>query len=265
MATLLFSSVLVLLCALAIAVDSPVGERYIRGHDSTRKLQGSVSLRFMEAGYKDKKIFDLTDGAVFNLRDLPVRLNVEAVLLAGVTAPSSIMFGFNGISNFKKETSAPYAMCGDVGGVFNDCSAWRVGRYTISATPSGGVKYTVSFTIVDGPATPTAMAPVSSPSPPVPVPSPITAPAVLPPSVYVPSPVIAPVVISNPVSGPSPIAPVVTSPQVCGIPKVSVFGFCIAFAVALRQSSLFGFTFWLNSASRNWLAECWSEIPSCGD
>jgi hypothetical protein len=239
MATLLFSSVLVLLCALTIAVDSSVGERYIRGHASTRNLQGSVSLRFMEAGYKDKKIFDLTDGAVFNLRDLPVRLNVEAVLLAGVTVPSSIMFGFNGISNFKKETSAPYAMCGDVGGVFNDCSAWRVGRYTISATPSGGTKYTVSFTIVDGPATPTAIAPESSPPPPVPVSSPITAPVAISPPEPVPSPITAPVVISPPVFVPSPIAPVVTSPQVCGIPKVSVYGLCIAFVVALRPISSF--------------------------
>ena len=80
----------------------------------------------MEAGYKDKKIFDLTDGAVFNLRDLPVRFTFSR----SETAPSSIMFGFSGISNFKKETSAPYTMCGDIGSVFNDCSAWRFGRYT---------------------------------------------------------------------------------------------------------------------------------------
>jgi hypothetical protein len=232
-----------------------------RGNTSARERHlAEVSLGLIDVS-KKTKILDLTNGAVLNLSDLPSSYNVVAALPAKMSV-KNVVFRFSGTPSYMKESRAPYALCGDEGGMFLPCPAWKVGRYTLSVTPSGGTAYTVAFTVVDGPVNPTASAPVPSPPPPVPAPN-APAPVVVPtPAVPVPSPT-APVVLTPPAPVPSPITPVVPSPQICGIPKVGVLSlhvFCICLHTILNPTNLTNLSS-LFLAAGNWLAECRSKTP----
>ena len=232
-----------------------------RGSTSARERHlAEVSLGLIDVSSKTK-ILDLTNGAVLNLSDLPSSYNVVAALPAKMSV-KNVVFRFSGTPSYMKESRAPYALCGDEGGMFLPCPAWKVGRYTLSVTPSGGTAYTVAFTVVDGPVNPTASAPVPSPPPPVPAPN-APAPVVVPtPAVPVPSPT-APVVLTPPALVPSPITPVVPSPQICGIPKVGVLSlhvFCICLHTILNPTNLTNLSS-LFLAAGNWLAECRSKTP----
>ena len=232
-----------------------------RGSTSARERHlAEVSLGLIDVS-SNTKILDLTNGAVLNRSTLPPGYNVVAELPANIFL-SNVVFQFTGTPSYKLESKAPYALCGDVDGIFVACPAWKVGSYTLSVTPSGGTAYTVAFTVVDGPVNPTASAPVPSPPPPVPAPN-APAPVVVPtPAVPVPSPT-APVVLTPPAPVSSPITPVVPSPHICGIPKVGVLSlnvFCICLHTILNRTNLTNLSS-LFLAAGNWLAECRSKTP----
>jgi hypothetical protein len=101
----------------------------------------------------DQPILTLTNGTTITLASLPTRnLNVRAV-----TSPStigSVRFGLDANSNYRMETSAPYALAGDDNGNYR---AWTpsVGAHTLKATPYAGTNgsgtvgstVTVGFTV----------------------------------------------------------------------------------------------------------------------
>lgn len=98
----------------------------------------------------------LPEGAVLNLATLPTQnLNLRAN-----TSPAtvgSVRFALDGNSNFRTESTAPYALAGDSNG---DYHAWTPGNgsHTLTATPysdasaSGteGTPLTLTFTVGDG-------------------------------------------------------------------------------------------------------------------
>ena len=108
----------------------------------------------------DQPIQDpFNSGAVINLGTLPTRnLNVRAN-----TSPStvgSVRFAYDGNSNYRVESSAPYALEGDTTGDYNPWTP-TVGSHSLGATPftlssaggAAGTSKVITFTVVDDPAT----------------------------------------------------------------------------------------------------------------
>ncbi len=100
----------------------------------------------------------LQSGATLDLATLPTRnLNVRANTAA--TGVASVRFAYDGNSNFRTESTAPYAVAGDTNG---DYLSWApnpaVGSHTLTATAysgtgatgTAGTPLTVQFTVVDG-------------------------------------------------------------------------------------------------------------------
>jgi Malectin domain len=86
---------------------------------------------------------------------------------------TSVVFGFNDVSQFRFESSAPYAMCGNDGPLFFRCSKLLVGTHNVTATVTNtGSSFSARFQIVND------IVP--------------TAPIVTPVSVSVPVPVLQP-------------------------------------------------------------------------
>jgi hypothetical protein len=183
----------------------------LRGDRTGRVLQTTVAvtdLRLVLAN-STREIGSIRDNQLFYLADQPgSSFNVKAVVSG---TAQSVRFGYNGTTNYRTESGAPYCLCGDTGGIFAACAVLGVGLHTVTATPfavtggSAGTARTVRFQIVAGsaPVTPVA-APVMAPaSPPVaaPVPRAPTVPA---------TPVAAPVM--------APASPPV--PGRCRVPKV---------------------------------------------
>ena len=95
----------------------------------------------------------LSDGAVINSASLPTtHLNIRAN-----TSPAtvgSVRFGFDGNTNARTESGAPYALFGDMSGNYN-AGMLSTGRHTLagtaytnkSATGTAGPTLTISFTI----------------------------------------------------------------------------------------------------------------------
>jgi hypothetical protein len=80
-------------------------------------------------------IEEIDDGDVFNTTDLgTANLNVQALATSGT---GSVQFGFDLNDNFRVESIPPYALFGDVSGVFVAGSI-PVGEHSITATPFAG-------------------------------------------------------------------------------------------------------------------------------
>jgi hypothetical protein len=149
----------------------------------------------------------ITNGSVINLSNFPANqaFNLEAVTSGSV---GSVRFGYNNIASFRTESESPYAMCGDIKGIYNSCSELAIGSHTVTATPWSGERATgtsgksasVSFTIVTNTPAPVPV--------PVPVPRPVPVPIIVP----VPRPVPVAVPVPVPVQVPTPIEVPVPSP-----------------------------------------------------
>jgi CubicO group peptidase (beta-lactamase class C family) len=97
--------------------------------------QSVTALKLINAD-TDQPILTLTDGITITLADLPTRnLNVRAETSPALVG--SVRFAYDGNSNYRTETSAPYALAGDDSG---DYRPWTpsVGSHTLKATPYTG-------------------------------------------------------------------------------------------------------------------------------
>ena len=95
----------------------------------------------------------LNNGAVINSASLPTtHLNIRAN-----TSPAtvgSVRFGFDGNTNAQTESTAPYALFGDVSGNYN-AGTLSTGGHTLTGTPytnksatgTAGTSLTISFTV----------------------------------------------------------------------------------------------------------------------
>jgi len=136
-------SALVIACVLALA-------------GAPARAADVVGFTLIHAG-TDLPIGPLTNGQVLDLDALgTASLSVRADTAPAVTG--SVRFGLDGISNFRTENSAPYALFGDTAG---DYAAWSgapmLGAHTLTATAftgaggSGapGPPLTIAFEVVD--------------------------------------------------------------------------------------------------------------------
>jgi hypothetical protein len=98
-------------------------------------------------------IQEIHDGDMINIGDLPPEdLNVNAVTNASA---SSVKFDLDQTSNFRVESTPPYALFGDASGNFNTGS-FTFGQHTLTATAftqdnaagDAGDPLTVDFEIV---------------------------------------------------------------------------------------------------------------------
>lgn len=174
-------------------------------------------------------VLTLIDGGVVDLQALKLSsnaLNIAAIPLTAGTI-GSVRFGFDSISSFRVENSAPFAFCGDDNAKFKACPELlqNVGRSVrVSATPFSGTKQSgsagstkqVTFTIVEGGTVPVAT-PVSGPVPTF-IATPVATPISTPVKVPVRSPVVAPVVAP----GAPPVAPPVIIPAATPVQSPSV-------------------------------------------
>jgi hypothetical protein len=156
---------------------------------------------------------DLFNGQVINIQNTGLNAPYFSINAVTVGSISSVLFGYNGNPNFRKETAAPYAFCGNFGRDFYQCTQLTYGEHAITATAvvAGLLSPTISlnFTIVTGtvsPVSPPVKTPVAMPvNAPTPVAAPVTA---------VLNPVAAPIS-----SAPVPVAkPVATTPIPLSIP-----------------------------------------------
>jgi CubicO group peptidase (beta-lactamase class C family) len=114
--------------------------RTINGPSSQPPVVPSVTALTLMNADTDQPIQRLTAGMTLTLANLPTRrLNIRAE--TSPTTVGSVRFGLDGVSNYRMESSAPYALAGDDAG---DYRAWTpaVGSHTVKATPytaaSGG-------------------------------------------------------------------------------------------------------------------------------
>lgn len=139
---------------------------------------------------------------------------------------TAVLFGYNNITTFRRERSAPYCLCGNRDIRIDRCSVLGIGTHRVNATITNtGRSYVVTFrieydntTITTSPNPPpptrtplSPPVPVKLPSLPVPVvvvvppPPPVTVPILPPITVPVPLPVpVVVVVVPPPVNGPTP-------------------------------------------------------------
>ena len=97
-----------------------------------RQMMNAVTSFTLINADTDKDIMTLSNGSTINLANLPTRnLNVRANVGGTV---ESIRFALDSNSNFRTESSAPYALAGDADG---DYVSWSpgLGSHTMKATP----------------------------------------------------------------------------------------------------------------------------------
>jgi hypothetical protein len=102
----------------------------------------------------DTPILPLVNGTILTLSALPTRrLNIQAITIPYPTG--SVRFAYDTSSNYRMESTIPYALGGDSGGNFNSWTP-STGRHTITAVPYAekdgtgivGIRLSVSFTVV---------------------------------------------------------------------------------------------------------------------
>jgi hypothetical protein len=174
----------------------------------------------------DAKILDLFNDRIIDMKSTSNLTATNFNINATVSGPvASVIFGYNETANFRTETSAPYAFCGNSGTDFCTCKQLGYGRHTVRATPTSGGKVgqtvSITFTIINGspqaapvsapvttpaqvPLGVPAAAPLGIPAPaPVGVPAPVVGvPAPVPVDVPAPAPLVAPVTTPVPVTAP---------------------------------------------------------------
>lgn len=101
----------------------------------------------------DQPITAMADGMTITLSGLPTRnLNVQAI--TSPTKVGSVRFALDGQTNYRTETSSPYALAGDDSGNYRPWTP-SVGAHTLKATPysgadatgTAGTPVTVRFTV----------------------------------------------------------------------------------------------------------------------
>jgi hypothetical protein len=187
-----------LLSILLLAQQSLFAQCY---KSTERDLQvNSVTKLELINAKTDVKILDLFDGQIIDMQSISGLTAPDFNINALVSGPvSSVKFGYNAIANFRTETSAAYAFCGNSGKNFYTCKELVYGTHTVRATPTSGAQVgqtvSITFTIINS-SPPTA--PVSTPaSAPIPVSVPVAVPAPVPVVV----PFQAPVPVVTPVPG----------------------------------------------------------------
>ena len=112
-------------------VDGTPGQSATVNFEVVNSLLPSVSgLIFIDAA-TDEEAFELTDGAVFQVGELPEQLNLAAPAGSQV---KSVLFEINDGLYKRLENVAPFALFGDINGDFLP-SAFPPGGYTLTATP----------------------------------------------------------------------------------------------------------------------------------
>jgi hypothetical protein len=150
----------------------------VDGNTHRRSLQSTVGtvtrFRLINATVRNRGevlVDPLVNGAVINLCNYPDNqmLSIEAIATNSTGPLGTVRFTFASRTNFRTEDSAPYALCGDSGGSFRNCSQLNVlGFYNLLATPFSdrpgtsvmGTPYSINFTVVNVPPPP---APVAAP------------------------------------------------------------------------------------------------------
>ena len=136
-----------------------------------------VSLTLVNAA-TDQDIRPLVNGDVVNLAVTGTSLNIRANVSGLV---GSVRFGLDGNTNFRTESTAPYALAGDSSGNYG-ARILRLGSHSLTATPysaSGatgtvGIPLSIGFTVTN--AATSNRAPVISSGPQA-TPNPVTLPA----------------------------------------------------------------------------------------
>jgi Malectin domain len=130
-----------------------------------------VSLNLMQAGSSAVVVANLVEGMVVNLAAGAIpNFNIDAITTGAPIA--SVQFSYNNVTNFRLETAAPYAMCGNVGPIFSQCTppstVLGVGTHTVGAKTNNGTWFRRTFSIVaavPSPASPPVTSPVVPPVP----------------------------------------------------------------------------------------------------
>jgi hypothetical protein len=156
----IFILILTLLYPMIQAQAAPIGQ--------------VIGFRLIKGG--SRTVFaNLTDGAVIQIPpNTPPNFNIEAVAAGGPIA--SILFGYNSITSYRVEKTAPYSLCGDNAGIFKGCTPpdLGLGAHRVNATITNtGRSSSVRFQIVAA----------AAPSAPTPVRAPMQAPVALPTAV----------------------------------------------------------------------------------
>jgi Malectin domain len=109
-----------------------------------------VGLNLVQVG-SSAIVANLVEGMVVNLAAATIpNFNIDAITTGGPIA--SVQFSYNNVTNFRIETAAPYAMCGNVGPIFSQCTppstVLGVGTHTVGAKTNNGTWFRRTFTIV---------------------------------------------------------------------------------------------------------------------
>lgn len=97
-----------------------------------------------------KDILSFLPGKTYNVKTLPVKANIRANVYFDEWASENdekyVIFGFNGKNNYRTEKSAPYALGGDINGIYNPVP-FAKGANKITATPSLASEKSFTVTI----------------------------------------------------------------------------------------------------------------------
>ena len=132
-----------------------------------------IGLELIQGG-SSTVVASLIDGAIITIPfGTTPNFGVKAVT-SGFPI-SSVIFGWNDVAQYRVESSAPYALCGNDGPMFFRCSRLLIGTHKVTATISNtGSTISATFQIVYNAIPPTA--PVSSPMLPPPTLKPLSTP-----------------------------------------------------------------------------------------
>lgn len=119
-----------------------------------------IGLELIQGG-SSNVVASLVDGAIITIPfGTTPSFGVKAITSGSPI--SSVIFGWNDITQYRVESSAPYALCGNDGPMFFRCSRLLIGTHKVTATVSNtGSTISATFQIVSNSIAPTA--PVSSP------------------------------------------------------------------------------------------------------
>ncbi|MBC7915074.1 MAG: putative Ig domain-containing protein [Pyrinomonadaceae bacterium] len=100
----------------------------------------------------------LNEGDILDLSILPAQLSVRANVSSTSEPVESVVFAFNGNTNFRTENLQPYSLAGDINGKFSKIN-FPLGSNRLMATPfllnggkgQSGVSKTINFKIVRSP------------------------------------------------------------------------------------------------------------------
>lgn len=151
-----------------VTSDSLPFEDSITGRSLQTAVVGKVDKLILYNAITDLPIFTLTEGMVVNTATLNMNnFSVIATTVNGTVG--SVRFGYNGKSNVRTETNAPYALCGGTGTNINVCTFLVVGQHNLTVTTYEGKRANgtigsvekLSFRIANIPST---MSPTKAPT-----------------------------------------------------------------------------------------------------